>query len=246
MLPPSLVCNGRARSRLVRTWQVLPTVTDRATELLTIHDGGYDAATAGLPAAVASRARAVDAVSAWRIPRMLPPSLVGNGSVHAGTDVAKVLPSATDRATGLLTTRGGGYDAALIRDGKLELVNTFRKVDRKTNCFVCRPCCSFLNFHAAHVVDMLVERNIAVHGSHPFHKPYCVRSRAACRAFTPSKYTITEVSDNITYGLSESKPSRCMVGSDRDSESIQREASSQHFPRKDWNVEGVEKFSYVP
>ena len=55
---------------------------------------------------------AVDTLGAWRIPRMLPSSLVAGGRACGGAGTWQVLPSAMYRGTGLLTTRGGGFSAA--------------------------------------------------------------------------------------------------------------------------------------
>ena len=102
--------NGSARW-CGRVASVLPSAPDRATEQISTRDSGYDAATPGLPAAVASRSRGG---SGGRVAHscMLPPSLVQATAVHAGAGAWQVLPSVTNRATGLLSVRSGGYDAA--------------------------------------------------------------------------------------------------------------------------------------
>ena len=73
------------RCRGVGTSHVLPHATDRATALLAMHGGGYEAALAGLPPAVPSHARRDYVVGAWRstdvaiVSRHVKPEAVGVG-----------------------------------------------------------------------------------------------------------------------------------------------------------------------
>ena len=93
------------------TWQVLPSTMYRGTGLLSTRGGGHDAAVTGLTAAVASHARGGCVGRVAHSTHASTVCLVGNASAcWCGT--CQELPTATDRATGLVTMRGGGPSAA--------------------------------------------------------------------------------------------------------------------------------------